>query len=72
MKMYPKAEFSVFRPLIFPNHTADSVYAGQQFHMRCVALVDDSVSQDNIEIAWYRQDGDALIEVQTDISQGCV
>ena len=72
MKIYPNVEFSVFRPLIHPNHTADSVYAGQQFHMRCVALVDDSVSQDNIEIAWYRQDGNALIEVQTDISQGCV
>ena len=40
--------------------------------MRCVALVDDSVSQDNIDIAWYRQDGDLLTEVQTNVREGYV
>ena len=38
--------------------------------MRCVALVDDSVSQDNIDIAWYRQEGDVLTEVQTNVREG--
>ena len=51
--------------MIFPNHTASSVQAGRLFNMRCLALTDD-LSHDDVSIAWFKQDGNALVEVQTD------
>ena len=55
--------------MIFPNHTASSVQAGRLFHMRCLALTSDDVNHDDVSIAWFKQDGDALVEVQTDTSE---
>ena len=52
--------------MIFPNHTASRVQAGRLFHMRCLALTSNDVGHDDVSIAWFKQDGDALVEVQTD------
>ena len=52
--------------MIFPNHTASRVQAGRLFHMRCLALTDDDVNHDDVSIAWFKQDSDALVEMQTD------
>ena len=61
--------FVALTPLIFPNHTASHVAAGEPFHTRCMAITEQGVDHDDIHITWYKhQDGD-IVEVVTDVTE---